>query len=311
MSFLRYIKGHRKGKDANRIEKASLKDPFLFDAIEGYDSIEDNHIERLNKIRKSIGISEQKNKPFSYTKIVAVIAIVIFALGGYLLIDNHKSNLHAQNQSVILDIYVPEQFYNQNKEVIEKQNKVLSQAKTTNPEIIPFSVGDTDGPAVSEAELEILSKQNLAATDPITIYMPDEYMPEKSLKKANTNILSESSSVTLNQNVSNTKQVSTYLLQSQKSISSSGIPKESPQPVIGYTAFYTYLKNNIKHPTDQCTGIKGKVLIEFSIDESGSPILFTIEKSLCISCDLEAIRVIREGPKWSPSNDRVAVEVEF
>lgn len=308
MSFLRYIKGHRKGKDANRIEKASLKDPFLFDAIEGYDSIKDNHIERLNKIYKSIGTSEQKNKPFSYTKIVAVIAILIFALGGYLLIDNHKSNLHAQNQSVILDIYVPEQFYNQNKEVIEKQNKVLAQAKTTNPEIIPFSVGDTDGPAVSEAELEILSKQNPAATDPITIYMPDEYMPEKSLKKANTNILSESSSVTLNQNVSNTKQVSTYF---QKSNISSGIPKESPQPVIGYTAFYTYLKNNIKHPTDQCTGIKGKVLIEFSIDESGSPILFTIEKSLCISCDLEAIRVIREGSKWSPSNDRVAVEVEF
>lgn len=308
MSFLRYIKGHRKGKDANRIEKASLKDPFLFDAIEGYDSIEDNHIERLNKIHKSIGTSEQKNKPFSYTKIVAVIAILIFALGGYLLIDNHKSNLHAQNQSVILDIYVPEQFYNQNKEVIEKQNKVLAQAKTTNPEIIPFSVGDTDGPAVSEAELEILSKQNFAATDPITIYMPDEYMPEKSLKKANTNILSESSSVTLNQNVSNTKQVSTYF---QKSNISSGIPNESPQPVIGYTAFYTYLKNNIKHPTDQCTGIKGKVLIEFSIDESGSPILFTIEKSLCISCDLEAIRVIREGPKWSLSNDRVTVEVEF
>lgn len=308
MSFLRYIKGHRKGKDANRIEKASLKDPFLFDAIEGYDSIEDNHIERLNKIHKSIGTSEQKNKPFSYTKIVAVIAILIFALGGYLLIDNHKSNLHAQNQSVILDIYVPEQFYNQNKEVIEKQNKVLAQTKTTNPEIIPFSVGDTDGPAVSEAELEILSKQNPAATDPITIYMPDEYMPEKSLKKANTNILSESSSVTLNQNVSNTKQVYTYF---QKSNSSSGIPKKSPQPVIGYTPFYTYLKNNIKHPTDQCTGIKGKVLIEFSIDESGSPILFTIEKSLCISCDLEAIRVIREGPKWSPSNDRVAVEVEF
>lgn len=308
MSFLRYIKGNRKGKDANRIEKTSLKDPFLFDAIEGYDSIEDNHIERLNKIYKSIGISEQKNRPFSYIKIVAVIAILIFALGGYLLIDNHKSNLHAQNQSVILDIYVPEQFYNQNKEVIEKQNKVLAQAKTTNPEIIPFSIGDTDGPAVSEAELEILSKQNPAATDPITIYMPDEYMPEKSLKKAKTNVLSESSSVTVNQNVSNTKQVSTYF---QKSNSSSDIPKESPQPVIGYTAFYTYLKNNIKHPTDQCTGIKGKVLIEFSIDESGSPILFTIEKSLCISCDLEAIRVIREGPKWSPSNDRVAVEVEF
>ena len=34
-----YIQGLRKGKEAHRLEKESMKDPFLADAIDGYKSL--------------------------------------------------------------------------------------------------------------------------------------------------------------------------------------------------------------------------------------------------------------------------------
>ena len=35
-----YIQGLRKGKEAHRLEKESMKDPFLADAIDGYNQVE-------------------------------------------------------------------------------------------------------------------------------------------------------------------------------------------------------------------------------------------------------------------------------
>ena len=37
MKLLDYIRGLRKGKEAHRLEKESMKDPFLADAMDGYE----------------------------------------------------------------------------------------------------------------------------------------------------------------------------------------------------------------------------------------------------------------------------------
>jgi len=39
MNLLTYIQGKRKGKEAHRIEKEAMRDPFLADALEGYDEV--------------------------------------------------------------------------------------------------------------------------------------------------------------------------------------------------------------------------------------------------------------------------------
>ena len=40
MKLLDYIRGLRKGKEAHRLEKESMKDPFLADAMDGYHQVE-------------------------------------------------------------------------------------------------------------------------------------------------------------------------------------------------------------------------------------------------------------------------------
>ena len=45
--------------------------------------------------------------------------------------------------------------------------------------------------------------------------------------------------------------------------------------------------------------IEGKVKIIFFVEPNGTLTNFEIKKSLGYGCDEEAIRLIKEGPKWS------------
>ena len=40
MKLSDYIRGFRKGKEAHRLEKEAMRDPFLADALEGYSRVE-------------------------------------------------------------------------------------------------------------------------------------------------------------------------------------------------------------------------------------------------------------------------------
>ena len=39
MKLIDYITGNRKGREARRIEREAMDDPFLRDALEGYDAV--------------------------------------------------------------------------------------------------------------------------------------------------------------------------------------------------------------------------------------------------------------------------------
>jgi TonB family protein len=87
---------------------------------------------------------------------------------------------------------------------------------------------------------------------------------------------------------------------------------EEPEPVDGWENYDTYLVNNRNIPDEKRKSqIQGEVEISFDVDKKGQPINIKVEKSLCSSCDEEAVRLIKEGPKWKikgkKSRARVAV----
>ncbi len=53
-NLLRYIRGFRNGKDAYDIELKAIKDPFLSDALDGYDAVESNHQEKILYLTKQV-----------------------------------------------------------------------------------------------------------------------------------------------------------------------------------------------------------------------------------------------------------------
>ena len=62
MKLLDYIRGLRKGKEAHRLERESMQDPFLADAMDGYSQVEGNHEQRIEKLRMQL-IRRRKRTP--------------------------------------------------------------------------------------------------------------------------------------------------------------------------------------------------------------------------------------------------------
>ena len=60
MKLLDYIRGLRKGKEAHRLERESMQDPFLADAMDGYSQVEGNHEQRIEKLRMQVSAHSAK-----------------------------------------------------------------------------------------------------------------------------------------------------------------------------------------------------------------------------------------------------------
>lgn len=90
---------------------------------------------------------------------------------------------------------------------------------------------------------------------------------------------------------------------------------EEPEPVDGWVNYDTYLANNLVMPetfrSKQASG--GEVKLSFEVNKSGEPVNITVDQSLCASCDKEAIRLIKEGPKWKRKarKGRTSVTISF
>ncbi|MBK5722368.1 hypothetical protein JGH11_15945 [Dysgonomonas sp. Marseille-P4677] len=273
MKFLDYINGQRRGKDAHRIEKSSMRDPFLYEAIEGFDSIDDNHIERISNIQKRL---KAKNKTVRNNQIWQTAAAVVFivGLGGYFLTDYHKSGLHAQelSNSAIIEVYVPETYYAENITTIAQKNSEIVRAYK--PNISQFRINENETTDHRE-ELEILSEEiNRKNETPIEIYVPEDFEEQTSTDDETKS--------------------------------------RKPEPIGGYEKYNEYLKKSLRRPTDDiCKDRKGKVAVEFSVNSLGQPFLFDVKYSLCGTSDNEAIRLIRSGPRWTTGTERVIVKVQF
>ncbi|MES1219599.1 MAG: carboxypeptidase-like regulatory domain-containing protein [Bacteroidota bacterium] len=89
---------------------------------------------------------------------------------------------------------------------------------------------------------------------------------------------------------------------------------EEPEPADGWDNYDAYLANNLNVPdeikTKQGTGA---VEVSLEVDKNGMPINIKVEKSLCDKCDKEAIRLIKEGPKWKRKirKGRATVTIPF
>jgi hypothetical protein len=71
------------------------------------------------------------------------------------------------------------------------------------------------------------------------------------------------------------------------------------EPAEGYVKFDDYVINNLKMPEElQTKTLSGEVQLAFDVDQNGQPVNITVVKSLCEKCDEEAIRLLKEGPKW-------------
>ena len=80
----------------------------------------------------------------------------------------------------------------------------------------------------------------------------------------------------------------------------------------GTNAFNTFIVSNLKYPVvAQENGIQGRVVVKFIVEKDGSISNVEVDRSVDPSLDNEAMRVIKNMPKWIPGQiNGKAVKVE-
>jgi len=83
------------------------------------------------------------------------------------------------------------------------------------------------------------------------------------------------------------------------------VVEDQPEPQGGMAAFYEYVGKNMKYPSQaRRMGIEGKVFVQFVVDKDGSISQVQAIKGIGAGCDEEAVRVLKEAPKWKPGKQR-------
>lgn len=82
-------------------------------------------------------------------------------------------------------------------------------------------------------------------------------------------------------------------------------PEVMAEPECGFDEYYKAISKSLKYPPQATRmGIQGRVYVQFVVDTDGNVSDLQILKGIGGGCDEEAMRVIREGPKWKPGRVR-------
>lgn len=99
----------------------------------------------------------------------------------------------------------------------------------------------------------------------------------------------------------------------KKKVGKTIITIDTLEPAEGYTNFNDYIASNLKSPEElEIKPVSGEVQLSFDVNKEGEPVNITVVKSLCHKCDEEAIRLLKEGPKWKKKkNKKGRITIKF
>ena len=85
MKLLDYIRGARKGKEAHRLEKEAMRDPFLADALEGYSRVGNGVDEQIEELRRRIRARAVRKRNHAVVWSIAASLLIGVCIGSYFL----------------------------------------------------------------------------------------------------------------------------------------------------------------------------------------------------------------------------------
>ena len=73
----------------------------------------------------------------------------------------------------------------------------------------------------------------------------------------------------------------------------------------GREAFYQYVQNNFKYPSQaRRMGIEGRVFVQFVVEKKGNITEVQAVRGIGAGCNQEAVRIIKNMPKWKAGKQR-------
>lgn len=96
-----YIQGSRKGKEAHRLEKEAMRDPFLSEALDGYQSVEGNHVESIEEMRRRISRRTRSRRDIITKWSIAASLLICVGFGSYFWL-NRQPEIPSQSPLAVV-----------------------------------------------------------------------------------------------------------------------------------------------------------------------------------------------------------------
>jgi len=316
MNLLAYIQGRRRGKEAYQLERKAMEDPFLADALDGFDAVEGNHAERITALRTRLSVQKQKpDRKFAYIGIAASLFLCV-SIGGYFLLNKDEQALIAKSDLSVKEAEVTENVLTE-REIIEEDKQAageilndLEERVQDNVEIVERAQGATSS---SQSEQSVVREEQISVADESIAEDAVIQLPEIAAVEDAQSVQPKEDTLMIAQTEAKQPgKVVTSPNATQRALTTSGTSRK-PEPKIGMSAYKKYLKDSMIRPKEgDCAKKKGNVIVEFKINAEGKPHSFVFRKKLCEDLDKEAVRLIESGPVWVGDTDKsVMLEVKF
>jgi hypothetical protein len=315
--FFRYHRNELSGEERNSFERDLQKDPFTEEASEGFKSIlQESADEDINDLDNRLKTRISGRKSFILYRMAASIAILIAISSIFIIVEKNRTS----KQIAVNTLQPPVLEISKSKPITE------AEAKT-----IPLKKQNLNENRKSE------SQQIKPISPSVGINKEKPKGNPVSVKDEINNVSSRSAEFKKNDDVANLKsesavsEIAEYRISAtagavsrDRSLKKVEALKEEnipgyipPQPANGKPEFDKYIKENIHRP-DSLNDQNVEVILSFIVRIDGTIDKINIVSSPGRLFSDEAIRLIKSGPPWKPSEqsgiqveDRVKVKIEF
>lgn len=317
-----YLEGKLSPGEMHAMERESLDDPFLADAIEGMQQLGNNEMFFLETARLKESLNERIRKKRRTVMLpvpmIAKIAAVLIVVGtGVAIIiytgqksETQKIEIVKKEEKLTESGKADtnrERLYNDSVVATYKQEKPVSTFKKQEVSQVPPAAAVHDA-----AEAETYDKGAAPLQDSLVKNEnPGKGVPQALEGRAAGVEVSRADS-TLQEVV-----VVAYGVSKKQKPYNSPLAKSRTErrivPEGGWQQFEAYLGTN-KNTNAYDTTLTGTEKLSFIVDSTRRPTAITVIHSLSAAHDAEAIRLINEGPDWTikkGNRRKVVLSLEF
>jgi len=337
--LLAYHSGNLSNKEMHRLELHLIDCELCNNALAGIANIEEVELEKhLSNIKIKTGTKAEAS--ISTKHILAIAAtIILLAVVSVVLLNN-------KNEPPLVAEHLPEKKI---EEPIRKETPISESTAIQDTSVLGAEQSipkesappeQEDPPIITEPALASQENQPVQNEENITLDMEDitlaevinEDNPDSLITIANTEAGEEETILASQQPVAVRTEQDKAAARSKKVASVSESEGQGLQevvitdsnykpaaPIKGKRSYNRYLKRSLQYPTAaKENNIEGNVLLQVIINAEGIISDIKIIESLGFGCDQEAIRLVRDGPKWKAGqqdglsiSDTVNVTVTF
>jgi len=311
MQLKDYIQGNRRGKDANRLEREAMSDPFLQDALDGFDAVAGNHaqiIERLETKFAQPAIAPRRGRRLFLYWSAAASVLLLVGFSIYFLLERKENIMPAiamlqpeeTEQVVHDDSSMPE-----STQMEEPQQEMPTIARVTQ-HVAPAPTKQLK--AIELDEILDVAEADVIVADELIVA---EFAVEESENENSAKVMAmKEETQTIHEKKDDEEVVVVgYGTQRRSAVTSSASKSEAAPRSFGEKEFQDYCQQNGNK--NVCDGKGATVRVTFFIDEKGKPTEIEYQRYTCEEAKTEMENLLSSSPAWTKTNQKVTITVRW